>query len=40
MNRAHRTHWTPNPDPGIEHVLRGWTDDGTPAATTSRSTTC
>ncbi len=32
MNRAHRTHWTPDPDPGIEHVLRGWTDDGTPAA--------
>jgi L-ascorbate metabolism protein UlaG (beta-lactamase superfamily) len=32
MNRAHRTHWTPTPDPGIEHVLRGWTDEGVPAA--------
>ena len=21
MNRAHRTHWTPSPDPAIEHVL-------------------
>ena len=31
MNRAHRTHWTPTPDPGIEHVLRGWTDAGVPA---------
>lgn len=32
MNRAHRTHWTPTPDPAIEHVLRGWTDEGMPAA--------
>ena len=32
MNRAHRTHWTPSPDPGIEHVLRGWTDEGIPAS--------
>jgi L-ascorbate metabolism protein UlaG (beta-lactamase superfamily) len=31
MNRAHRTHWTPSPDPAIEHVLRGWTDEGVPA---------
>ena len=27
MNNAHSTHWTPNPDPRIPHVLRGWTDD-------------
>ena len=24
MNHAHDTHWTPFPDPGIPHVLRGW----------------
>jgi L-ascorbate metabolism protein UlaG (beta-lactamase superfamily) len=24
MNHAHGTHWTPNPDPAIPHVLRGW----------------
>ena len=24
MNHAHSTHWTPNPDPKIAHVLRGW----------------
>ena len=28
MNRAHRTHWTPNPDPGIEVVLPGWGENG------------
>ncbi len=26
MNRAHISHWTPNPDPGIAHVLPGWSD--------------
>lgn len=24
MNHAHGTHWTPNPDPAIPHVLPGW----------------
>ncbi|MEM8692664.1 MAG: MBL fold metallo-hydrolase [Pseudomonadota bacterium] len=24
MNHAHETHWTPNPDPAIPHVLPGW----------------
>jgi L-ascorbate metabolism protein UlaG (beta-lactamase superfamily) len=24
MNHAHSTHYTDNPDPGIQHVLRGW----------------
>lgn len=24
MNNAHRTHWTPTPDPAIPHVLPGW----------------
>lgn len=24
MNHAHTTHWTPNPDPAIPHVLPGW----------------
>src|SRR6056297_698845 len=24
MNHAHSTHFTTNPDPAIEHVLRGW----------------
>lgn len=24
MNHAHSTHWTPNPDPAIAHVLPGW----------------
>ena len=27
MNRAHISHWTPDPDPAIDHVLRGWSDD-------------
>lgn len=28
MNRAHSTHYTNNPDPRIQHVLRGWGPDG------------
>ena len=28
MNKAHSTHFTFNPDPGIEHVLTGWNPDG------------
>lgn len=34
MNRAHSSHYTMNPDPGIEHVLHGWgeTDRGGAAA--------
>ncbi|WP_127088481.1 MBL fold metallo-hydrolase [Aquabacter cavernae] len=28
MNRAHDTHYTDNPDPGIAYVLRGWNPDG------------
>ena len=28
MNNAHRTHWTPAPDPAIKHVLKGWSKDG------------
>jgi L-ascorbate metabolism protein UlaG (beta-lactamase superfamily) len=31
MNHAHTTHYTDNPDPGIKHVLRGWTEDEKPA---------
>lgn len=31
MNRAHDTHYSNNPDPGIQHVLRGWNTDGGPA---------
>jgi len=31
MNKAHRTHFTDTPDPGIEHVLRGWNPEGGPA---------
>ena len=30
MNRAHSTHFTDRPDPGIKFVLRGWRDDGGP----------
>lgn len=30
MNRAHSTHYSRNPAPGIAHVLRGWRDDGEP----------
>ena len=26
MNKAHSSHYTMNPDPGITHVLRGWDD--------------
>ena len=28
MNRAHRGHFTDEPDPGIRHVLRGWDPGG------------
>ena len=28
MNRAHDTHYSNHPDPGIAHVLRGWNPDG------------
>ncbi|MFZ1682372.1 MAG: MBL fold metallo-hydrolase [Rhizobiaceae bacterium] len=31
MNKAHETHFTHAPDPGIEHVLPGWSPDGGPA---------
>ncbi len=31
MNRAHRSHYTDIPDPGITHVLRGWNPEGGPA---------
>lgn len=31
MNNAHSTHWTPNPDPAIAHVLPGWGENGEPA---------
>jgi L-ascorbate metabolism protein UlaG (beta-lactamase superfamily) len=31
MNKAHRTHYTDSPDPGIEYVLRGWNPEGGPA---------
>ncbi|GGF87717.1 Zn-dependent hydrolase [Azorhizobium oxalatiphilum] len=30
MNRAHDTHYTNNPPAGIEHILRGWSEDGSP----------
>jgi L-ascorbate metabolism protein UlaG (beta-lactamase superfamily) len=32
MNHAHSTHFTDRPDPAIKYVLRGWRDDGKPAA--------
>jgi L-ascorbate metabolism protein UlaG (beta-lactamase superfamily) len=28
MNHAHTTHYTDNPDPRIDHVLRGWNPSG------------
>jgi L-ascorbate metabolism protein UlaG (beta-lactamase superfamily) len=31
MNRAHTTHYTLHPDPGIAHVLHGWGKDGAAA---------
>ena len=31
MNRAHDSHYTNFPEPGITHVLRGWRDTGEPA---------
>jgi L-ascorbate metabolism protein UlaG (beta-lactamase superfamily) len=31
MNRAHDTHYSNNPAPGIRHILRGWNPDGGPA---------
>jgi L-ascorbate metabolism protein UlaG (beta-lactamase superfamily) len=30
MNGAHSTHYSVNPDPGIEHILYGWNRDGGP----------
>jgi L-ascorbate metabolism protein UlaG (beta-lactamase superfamily) len=30
MNKAHSTHFSRVPDPGIEHVLRGWNPAGGP----------
>src|SRR5580698_8754773 len=36
MNRAHSTHYTLFPDPGIPHVLHGWGDDGSPARINER----
>jgi L-ascorbate metabolism protein UlaG (beta-lactamase superfamily) len=32
MNKAHSTHYSLDPDAGIKLVLRGWRDDGKPAA--------
>jgi L-ascorbate metabolism protein UlaG (beta-lactamase superfamily) len=32
MNHAHSTHYTDHVDPAIKHVLRGWREDGKPAA--------
>lgn len=31
MNRAHISHYTLNPDPGIRYVLHGWSENGEPA---------
>jgi L-ascorbate metabolism protein UlaG (beta-lactamase superfamily) len=31
MNHAHSTHYSDHPDPRIKYVLRGWTDDDSPA---------
>ncbi|MGR3793948.1 MBL fold metallo-hydrolase [Vannielia sp. SX4] len=31
MNHAHSSHWTPNPDPRIPNVLKGWGDGERPA---------
>jgi L-ascorbate metabolism protein UlaG (beta-lactamase superfamily) len=31
MNRAHTTHYSMFPDPGIKHVLPGWNPEGGPA---------
>ncbi len=31
MNRAHSSHWTEFPDPAIDHVLKGWGENGSPA---------
>ena len=32
MNRAHISHFSFNPDPAIPHVLKGWGENGVPAA--------
>ena len=31
MNKAHSTHFSYHPDPGIKHVLKGWSPAGGPA---------
>ncbi len=32
MNRAHISHYSLRPQPGIRHLLRGWGEEGVPAA--------
>jgi L-ascorbate metabolism protein UlaG (beta-lactamase superfamily) len=32
MNHAHASHWTPFPNEAIPHVLKGWGENGQPAA--------
>ena len=39
MNRAHISHYTFNPDPGIRYVLPGWARTARRRTTTSPSTT-
>jgi hypothetical protein len=34
MNRAHTTHYSNFPDPGIRHVLKGWSNDAARPGTT------
>ena len=36
MNRAHSTHYTDRPEPGIKHVLRGWGRTADQPATNDR----
>jgi L-ascorbate metabolism protein UlaG (beta-lactamase superfamily) len=36
MNHAHSTHYTLFPDPRIQYVLHGWSDDGGPAKISQR----
>lgn len=31
MNNSHSSHWTPYPDPGIPHALKGWAENDAPA---------
>ncbi len=39
MNIAHPTHYSLSPDPGIKHILRGWSEGGAPGGVAGHNLT-